>query len=95
MTSQTKQKILDALGDASLWLTVASGLPYSMGDVANVLGPKAKVYMTIGGVVIAGLTKAVQHAISIFASVDTPPVAAVPAPQTPGATPFQPFPNQK
>lgn len=85
MTTQTKKKILDALGDASIWLTVASALPYSMGDAATVLGPKAKVYMTVGGVVIAGLAKFVQHTISIFASVqDTP----APIGQASGANPL-------
>lgn len=94
MTDHTKQQIVAGLGDLSIFLTILSGLPYAFGDVSTLLPPKAKIIVTIGMLLISGLIKFVQRAISIL----NPPGNQTAQPATPGvagATPFNPFPNKK
>lgn len=77
MSPIVRTRILAALGDATLILTVAAALPYSMGDMADVLGPRTKVYVSAFSLGVAGLAKFTQHAIQIISawtSPTTPPL---------------------
>jgi hypothetical protein len=72
MTPQSRTSLLEHLNDFSLLLAVASGLPYTMGDAADILPPTVKKYVTLVAVSAAALTKLTQVAIKVISSFNVP-----------------------
>lgn len=81
MTTQAKQKIMEVLSDASLYLTVFAGLPYAFGDISAALPPAVKKWVTISSLTIAAASKFVQYAMQIIGATNP---SSTPTPQ-PGA----------
>ena len=72
-----KPWILSELSKASVILAIASGIPYSFGEVADVLGPQAKKAVTLITIGTAALAKFTEWAIRIVTAYTGAPVPPV------------------
>lgn len=57
----TKAAIVAYAGDLSLILAFIAGLPYTMGEMADILPPKGKIWVTGSAAIAAALLKLVQR----------------------------------
>lgn len=63
MKLPTKAAIIALMGDISLLLAFFASLPYTLGEVADILPPKVKAWLTVLAGVAAGLLKIVQRIV--------------------------------
>lgn len=89
MTALTRTRLLNELNDIAVLCAVGAGLPYTLGEAANVLPPEVKKWVVIVSLSSAGILKTTSYVFRILNAIypDSPLPVVIP--------PVDPFSGQK